>query len=192
MFAYAIKGDHIPGTVGVADVLWDDCAWSMKTVQASRPFDAKRVRLVSGRNSPDYSMGISDPRADLAATGRAVLSIWNARVNEALGEFEDLRVAVLVRNIQTREFVLFEEESGRFVPDDYRWELNRNSNLVGFDIATGTHRFTWQPHGSQFTIHRDIPASARQFRIIPNVQIVEPDAILTQIGYGPEWINILG
>ena len=192
MFAYCIQGEHIPRPIGVADVMWDDCAWSMKTVHAKRPFNTSRVRLISGRNSPDYSMGISDPRADLAATGRAVLAIWNARVNESLGEYEDLRVGVLVRNIETREFVLFEEESGRFVPDNYQWRLNRNNNLEGYEIATGLHRFTWQPHGSQFTIIRDIPASARKFKIIPNVAIVEPDVILESVGYGPEWIHVIG
>ena len=137
-------------------------------------------------------MGISDPRADLAQTGRAVLSIWNARVNESLGEYEDLRIAILIRNIQTREFVLFEEESGRFVPEDYRWELNKNDNLEGYDMATGVHRFTWQPHGAQFTIFRYVPASARKFKIMSNVRIIEMDDILGQVGYGPEWINILG
>ena len=39
----------------------------------------KTIRLISGRNSPDYSLGMSDPRAKLDSTGHAVLSICNKR-----------------------------------------------------------------------------------------------------------------
>ena len=42
---------------------------------------------------------MSDPRRDIAATGEAVLSIWNGRINEALNEHDDLRVGILVRNM---------------------------------------------------------------------------------------------
>ena len=60
-----------------------------------------------------------------------MLSIWNARVDGAMGEHTDLRVAVLVRNIKSREFVLFEEqEARRFTPDDYEWEHNKQNNPV--------------------------------------------------------------
>ena len=169
---------------------WNGCAWSLKTVKAPRPFAAQRARLISGRNSPDYSLGLENPHANPAATGSAVLSIWNARVNEAMGEHEDLRIAVLVRNIEAREFVLFEEESSRFIPADYEWSFNKRNNLEGRYKATGAHRFTWQPHGSQFTIIRDVPSSARRFSIGPNVALVDPEAILAYVNFRPEWIEI--
>ena len=190
IFAKAISGEHRPRPLGIADVIWDDCAWSVKTVQANEPFKQRSVRLISGRNSPDYSLGISDPHVDPSATGRAVLSIWNARVDEAMDEFEDLRIAVLVRNIAAREFVLFEEESRRFTPGDYEWTFNRRNNLEGRDKVFGAHRFTWQPHGSQFTIIRDVPGSSRRFRVGPNVPLVDPDAILSAVGYSDEWIRV--
>ena len=192
IFAKAIGGVHRPSPLGIADVLWDGCAWSVKTVKESQPFTQTKVRLISGRNSPDYSLGISDPHVDPSETGRAVLSIWNARVNEAMGEFEDLRIAVLVRNIAAREFVLFEEEAQRFTPDDYEWTFNRRNNLEGRDKISGMHRFTWQPHGSQFTVIRELPGSSRHFSIGPNVPLVDPTAILSHVNFQETWIRIHG
>lgn len=193
MFAEALKGGiHRPKPLGVADVEWNSCAWSVKTVKAPRPFRQKQVRLISGRCSPDYSLGITDPHKDLNATGKAVLSIWNARVDEALGEYDDLRTVVLVRNIQAREFVLFEEETHRFVPDDFHWQYNERNNLEGFDTTSGEHRFTWQFHGSQFTIIRPVPGSARRFSILPNVPMLEVNAVLEQVGFKLDWIEVHG
>ena len=192
MFAECVKGVHRAKPLGVADVEWNGCAWSVKTVQSPRPFDQKYVRLISGRNSPDYSLGITDPHKDPTATWRAVLSIWNARVNEALNAHDDLRTAVLIRNMQTREFVLFEEETHRFAPDDFRWQFNKRGNLEGYDAMAGEHRFSWQPHGSQFTIIRPVPGSARRFSIIPNVPMMEVEAVLKQVGFNLDWIRIDG
>ena len=191
IFANAIQGGtHLTRPIGIADVLWDGCAWSVKTVKANRPFRQRRVRLISGRNSPDYSLGISNPRVDSVATGRAVLAIWNSRINEALGECEDLRVVVFVRNVAAKEFVLFEEAPQRFVPGDYDWTFNQQNNLEGRDKVSGQHCFTWQPHGSQFTILRDVPGSARQFIISHNVPLVDPAAILAHVQFRDSWIEI--
>ena len=191
IFAEAIEGGtHLPSPIGLADVLWNGCAWSCKTVKANRPFAARRVRLISGRNSPDYSHGISDPHANPALTGRAVLSIWNSRVSQGMNESEDLRVVVLVRNVAAKEFLLFEETPQRFVPDDYEWQFNRNNNLEGRDKVSKAHHFTWQPHGSQFTIIRDVPGSARQFSIVRNVPLVSSDAILASIRFEESWVKI--
>ena len=190
IFSEAIKGVHRSRPLGIADVVWDDCAWSVKTVKANQPFQQRSVRLISGRNSPDYSLGISDPHIDPSATGKAVLSIWNARVDEAMDEFDDLRIVALVRNIAAREFVLFEEEAQRFVPGDYWWTFNERNNLEGRDKVSHNHRFTWQPHGSQFTIIRDVPGSSRHFSVAPNVPLVEPDVVLKAVGYSDDWIRV--
>ena len=111
IFAEAIKGDYKNSPLGVIDAVIDKCAWSVKTVQHKNPFDADALRLISGRNSPDYSLGISDPRKDVNLTGQAVLKIWNNRLDEALSGYDDLRLVVLVRNMNTCEFVLFEHEA---------------------------------------------------------------------------------
>lgn len=82
-FADAIGGTHLDSPVGIADVVLDKNCWSMKTVKASDPFSSTSVRLISGRCSPDYSYGITDPHQDVQKTGEAVLNIWNERINIA-------------------------------------------------------------------------------------------------------------
>lgn len=192
VFAEAIGGVHRARPLGVADVAWDGCAWSVKTVKDNHPFTKRAVRLISGRNSPDYSLGIDNPRENLDVTGRAVLSVWNARINEALDEYNELRIVVLIRNLETREFTIFEEEARQFVPSEYEWRLNRARNIEGYEIATGNRQFTWQPHGSQFTIHRQVPSSARRFSIVPNVPMVSVSDVLAAVHFRPDWIQIHG
>lgn len=185
-------GEHRARPIGIADVACNGCAWSVKTVNAVKPFELSIVRLISGRNSPDYSLGIPDPHANPENTGRAVLAVWNARVNEALDQYDELRIIVMIRNMATRQFRLFEEEAQRFTPADFRWEFNERGNLEGRNRVSGEHQFTWQPHGSQFTVLRHVPASARRFCIDPNVPIVPSDTILAAIRFKPEWITIYG
>ena len=192
IFANAIGGEHRGRPLGIADVVWNGCAWSVKTVKSARPYEQLTVRLISGRCSPDYSLGITDPHANPDNTGRAVLSIWNARVNEALDQHDDLRIVVMIRNMETREYRIFEEEAQRFTPTDYRWEFNSHGNLEGYDRISGEHKFTWQPHGSQFTVIRHVPASARRFSINRNVPIVSPEAVLKGINFDPQWITVYG
>ena len=191
MFARAIDGNHRDSPLGVADVVLGECAWSVKTVKSSQPFKSRDVRLISGRNSPDYSSGIRDFRADPTRTGAAVLDIWNARVDEALAEYRDLRIVVLIRNLDARQFVLFEEEALRFAPTDFHFNFNRNENLEGRDRVSEIHHFTWQPHGSQFTVKRAVPGSARQFSIIRHVPIVVSESsALKAIDFDDDWIKL--
>ncbi len=107
-----------------------------------------------------------------------------------MDEYNDLRIMVLIRNISKREFVLFEEEAQRFIPQEYKWRLNDRNNLEGFEEGTEAHRFTWQPHGSQFTIIREVPTSARSFSIDPAIPQVSPEAILSQVKFSENWIKI--
>lgn len=190
IFADAVGGVHLAKPLGVADVLWNGCAWSVKTVKQPMPFKSKRVRLISGCCSPDYSLGIQNPHKKPQVTGRAVLAVWNARVNEALTEHDDLRRFVLVRNMEAREFLVFEEENRRYIPDNFTWSFNSRSNLEGFEIATGEHRFTWQRHGSQFTIIRPIPGSARRFSLSKTIPTISVETVLENIEYNLKWIDI--
>ena len=64
-----------------------------------------------------------------------------------------------------------------------------NENLQGYEKATGEHRFTWQPHGGQFTVKRPRPGSARYFRIVKNVPLHSKEAVLKWIGFRPNWIE---
>lgn len=189
IFATAISGDHRARPLGIADVTWNGCAWSVKTVQDTRPFSKRIVRIISGRNSPVYSSGISDPFVDVQATGDSVLRVWNARVNESLREHDDLRIFVLIRNMSTLEFTMFEFEAMRYVASHYRWERNVNDNLVGYDIQSGTHHFTWQPHGAQFTILHSVPESAYRFRINHTPGVLEERHVLQLIRFNESWIE---
>ena len=189
IFAASISGDHRQKPLGVADVTWEGCAWSVKTVQDKSPFNQTRIRVISGRNSPKYSAGIQNALADIQATGKAVLDIWNARVNEALDEYDDLRIFIMVRNMSALEFTLIELEAVRYVASEYLWKLNKEENLEGFDKETDTHRFTWQPHGSQFTVLHHVPASAYRFRITHTPGTIEERHVLNLIHFEDSWIQ---
>ena len=93
----------------------------MKTVKLTNPHrDEAAIRLISGRCSPDYSYGITDPHEDIEKTGRAVLNIWNERVNIAQDYYNPLRTSVLVRSADLLTYSLFEEENHRYVANQYR------------------------------------------------------------------------
>lgn len=188
-FAQAIKGLHLDSPVGIADVVLNKNCWSMKTVKNSDPFSAKNIRLISGRCSPDYSYGITDPHKDVQKTGEAVLGIWNERVNIANDRYSQLRTSILIRSNDLLSYSLFEEETLRYRTTDYRWDVNKNGNLIGLDKNEKVC-FTWQPHGSQFTIHTEIPDSSVKFTIKQPPKL-ERKEILEKINFDTSWITII-
>jgi hypothetical protein len=190
IFAKSINGEHLGKPIGLADVVYRSMAWSVKSVKASDPHRQKNIRVISGRCSPDYSYGITDPHEDVQRTGTAVLSIWNERINIAKEKFEPLRTGILLRNFNTLEFTLFEHETSRYVTTDFEWHVNKNGNIEGINAATGKHQFTWQPHGSQFTILCETPPSAIKFKI-KRPAVLDFDRIITQIGFDSSWVTIL-
>lgn len=190
IFAKSIGGRHMSRPLGLADVVKNGTAWSVKTVKHKAPRSLRTVRLISGRCSPDYSMGISNPREDPQKTGSAVLKIWNSRYNASIEKRDELRIVVLIRNMTARDFVLFEHVASPFSVDDYVWTVNSRKNFEGHDKTTADHCFTWQPHGSQLTVIRHVPGSARKFAINhPVARLTESD-VLEKIGYEPSWISI--
>jgi hypothetical protein len=190
--AFGVDGIHRDSPLGVVDVIKEDCGWSAKTVKTSGdPHQTQNVRLISGRCSVDYSVGISDSRADVNATGEAILSIWNQRVDESLNEYDDLRLIVLLRNVEAQKFTIFEEEIIRFAPANYEWQLNSRNNLQGYDKHSGSHCFTWQPHGAQFTIMKGIPGSAKRFSINKAIPRITDQHIRRMVKYDPSWIDII-
>lgn len=190
IFAKAIEGDHLNSPIGLADVVLDGMAWSVKSVKATNPHSTQSARVISGRCSPDYSYNITDPHEDVTKTGRAVLNIWNERVNIAKDRFEPLRSSLLIRNPNTLEFTLFEHELYRFNTNDYSWKTNRNGNLEGTEISSGQHKFTWQPHGSQFTILYKVPQSAKRFTV-KRPPVLDFHDTMNQIGFDDSWVTIL-
>lgn len=189
-FADAIMGTHLDSPIGIADVTANGMAYSMKTVKQRNPFTCRNIRLISGRCSPDYSYGISDPHEDIQKTGRAVLEIWNERVNIAHEEFNPVRTSILIRSEDMLSYVLFEEDTNRYRVTDYEWEENRNGNLIGIHKETRDQCFTWQPHGSQFTIHTKVPTEAIKFRI-RKPPIITKEDVFQNIQFDDSWVNII-
>lgn len=63
------------------------------------------------------------------------------------------------------DFTLFEHDTTRYNTSEYIWKVNKNGVFEGFDIRTNKHKFSWQPHGSQFTIIYNVPISAKKFKV---------------------------
>lgn len=190
IFAKAIGGEHLGKPLGLADVVYEGMAWSVKSIKTNIPHMLKKVRIISGRCSPDYSYGITDAHEDLDRTGEAILSIWNERINIAKDHYEPLRTNVLVRNFNTMSFLIFEQETIRYNTKDYCWKSNKKGNLEGYDISTGAHKFTWQSHGSQFTIFYDVPPSAQKFTV-KRPPVLDFEATMSQIGFESTWVTIV-
>lgn len=188
IFAQSINAQHRQKPLGIADVVWEGCAWSVKTVQDPNPFTASNVRVISGRNNVNFSCDIKNPFADMAATGECVLNIWNGRIDEAATEYDDLRIFVIVRNMSRLEFTLFEMEAQRYVPSEYKWSKTDKGNLQAHDIQRKEHRFTWQV-GNQFTIKHHIPASAYRFRIKKRPPMIALEHVLRLSRYEDSWIE---
>ncbi len=189
IFAESIEGINHASPLGLADVSWNGCCWSLKTVKARNPINARTVRLISGRNDPNFSSGISDPYLDISATGASVLSICNQRLAETQIKHSDVRLGVLVRNMSQLEFTYFERPMVIFPVNDYKWEVNRNNNLEGY--GKSGHKFTWQPHGGQFTIKESVPDSGIRFRIVQRPRVASLKAVLQSVGFVEDWVQII-
>jgi hypothetical protein len=95
----------------------------------------------------------------------------------------------LLRNMSNLEFTLFEYEAIRYTPADYEWRLNKRKNLEGYDKVTRKHCFTWQPHGAQFMVIKDVPGSAYRFRIKRHPGLIEPQHVLNLVRFREDWIE---
>lgn len=195
--ARAVGGIHHGSPIGIADVTAGKMAWSAKTIKNKKPFCIENVPLISGRNSPDYSYGIENPHDDIQKTGDVVLKIWNERVNIAYSEYNPVRTMVLIRNYDLTEFVLYEEEARQFAPSNYEWVKHtsgssKNPSLTfwGLEKQSGEHCFTWQPHGSQFTILEKLPSKVFKFEV-KKPRKIDENAFLMTLKYGKDWVHIL-
>ena len=190
IFATCIGANWKPSNVGLDDVVLGNTAWGAKTVKAQNPSTQKKVRLISGRNSPVYSYGEKiDTTSDPDVLGQSILEIWNERVSAVREKFQNLRTIVLVKSNDLTEVVIFEFETIRYDPELFIWEWNNNGNLVGYDNRTVEHRFTWQPHGSQFTILEEVPDES----LIIKVKEPEPlnkENVLNALGFDNSWVSV--
>ena len=162
-------------------------AWSAKTVKWSNKSNivekirdqTAKIQLISGRNSPAYSynFSIDGTNTPPAYVGELILEIWNERIKSVRTKFSNLRTVVMVKCPNLNRIVIFEKETELYQSADFRWEWNSRKNLNGF--AGNKKMFTWQPHGSQFTLNDiAIPQNASVIDI-GNSKKLSKDDILT-------------
>lgn len=187
MFASCIGAKWKPSNVGLDDIVLDSCAWGAKTVKGT--LAQKTIRLISGRNSPTYSFQTSAiSGAEPNALGTQVLSIWNERVSAVRKHYKHLRTVVMIKSEDLSELAVFEFDTIRYDPELFIWKWNDNSNLVGFEKLTKKHRFTWQPHGSQFTIIEEVPNDALTINIkVPSS--LDKKVVLSSVGFDKSWVK---
>src|SRR5690242_18469001 len=109
IFANCIGAEWKPSNVGLDDVILGNTAWGAKTVKSAKsPSTQRKVRLISGRNSPTYSFGEHvDISNNPALLGGLVLEIWNERVSSIREKFKHLRTVVLIKSNDLSEVVVF-------------------------------------------------------------------------------------
>lgn len=188
IFSFGINGKNLSRPLGLADVVHESFAWSVKTVKNTNPHKVKSVRIISGRNNVTYSYNIENPLEDIALTGNAVLSIFNERINTAKAEYKDLTHSILIRSPDLSVYTYFEKEAHIIDPKEITWVLNKRGNLEGFD-KKNKHIYTWQPNGSQFTIIYDIPENAQKFSL-KRPDSLDFDSVISLVGFNKDWIDI--
>ena len=191
IFANCIGAQWKPSNVGLDDVVLESCAWGAKTVKVRQPSTQKTVRLISGRNSPVYSFGETQiSEVDPNNLGEQILAIWNERVLAVRKLYKFVRTVVLLKSDTLEEVAVFEFETVRYEPELYFWQWNERNNLEGFDKNSKGHCFTWQPHGSQFTILEEVPDDCLIIQIKKPLRI-DKNKLLSTIGFDKSWITVV-
>jgi len=191
IFARIIGATWKPSNVGLDDIVLEQTAWGAKTVKNKKPASVSKVRLISGRNSPIYSFGDKKiSNVDPDNLGKKILSIWNERVSAIRKSFKHVRTIVLVKSDDLLELSVFEFDTILYDENIFWWQWNENNNLEGYTIDSERHTFTWQPHGSQFTIIEDVPKDRLAIRI-KQPPILDKETVLKTIKFDDSWVEIL-
>jgi hypothetical protein len=185
--ANVLGGVRLEARKGLIDVHKKTCGWSLKTVKANKPYECRRVRLISGRHGlRDYN--IKNPWRNAQNSGNKVLTIYNKKVIEAANAFKDVPLLALIRNAIKQEFVLFEEPLRLVEPRQYVWVFNENDNIEAFD-RKGVHRFTFQPRGAQFTMVKNVPVDAVRFKINQRLEPIDKQNWIENLRLEDGWIQ---
>ena len=139
------------------------------------------MRLISGRNSPVYSFGDREiSECDPNELGEKVIAIWNERVASIRSHYRHVRTVVLIKSNDLLELATFEFDTVIYPSDQYWWQWNERNNLEGFNKSADQHVFTWQPHGSQFTIIENVPEERLAIKIKEPPQL-DREAVLALV-----------
>lgn len=191
IFARIVGAQWKPSNIGLDDVVLQQTAWGAKTVKNRCPSTVSKVRLISGRNSPIYSFGDKEiSECEPNELGGKVLSIWNKRVAGVKKLYRNVRTVVLVKSDDLLELAIFEIETILHSADNYWWQWNDQNNLEGFKNKTDQHVFTWQPHGSQFTMLEEVPKDRLAIRI-KQPPMLNHNAVLDSIKFDESWVEII-
>jgi len=101
-----------------------------------------------------------------------------------------VRTVVLIKSDDLLEAAVFEFDTILYRAKDFWWQWNENDNLEGFQKDCDQHIFTWQPHGSQFTIIENVPEDRFAIRI-KKPPILDRDDVLKAIKFDASWIEII-
>jgi len=189
-FANAINGNFHKTPFGLVDVSKGKQAWSIKTVKFEKPFDQKSIRLISGRNNLYHSFPGDVDIDNHKKTGSQIIDIWNERVNLALKNYNDLRTLIVIRSNDLKSFAIFEEDLSQYSSNDYSWGINKDNNFIAKHKSSHKHVFTWQPDGSQFTIHKEVPANVAKFTL-KQPEVLSEKERLKELRYNKKWIHFL-
>ncbi len=191
IFARLVGAQWKPSNVGLDDIVLEQTAWGAKTVKNRRPSAVSKIRLISGRNSPVYSFGDKEvSECDPDELGEKVLTIWNERVASIRKLYRHVRTVVLIKSNDLLELAAFEFDTIIYTHDQFWWQWNERNNLEGFTKSSDQHIFTWQPHGSQFTIIENVPEERLAIRIKQPPQL-DRNAVLKSINFDESWVQIL-
>ena len=191
IFARLVGAQWKPSNVGLDDIVLEQMAWGAKTVKNRSPSTVSKIRLISGRNSPVYSFGdrkISE--VDPNQLGEKVLAIWNERVTAIRKLYRHVRTVVLIKSDDLLELAAFEFDTIIYPADQFWWQWNERNNLEGFNKSADQHIFTWQPHGSQFTIIENVPKERLAIKIKEPPQL-DRNAVLQSIKFDETWVQVL-
>ena len=97
---------------------------------------------------------------------------------------------MLIKSDDLLEAAVFEFETILYRDENYWWQWNERNNLEGFNKESNEHIFTWQPHGSQFTIIEDVPEDRLAIRI-KQPPIIDRKDILKAIKFDESWVEII-
>ena len=192
IFALCIGAEWKPSNVGLDDVVMGNTAWGAKTVKSGvKDFtNLKKVRLISGRNSPVFSFGSTiDSTIEPNLVGEEVLEIWNERISAIREKYKHLRTVVLVKSNDLSQVAVFEFDTIRYDPELFNFIWNKNGNLEGYIKGTKDKQFVWQPHGSQFTIIEKVPEQTLILNI-KQPETLDKEKILEAIGFDKSWVTI--
>jgi hypothetical protein len=114
-------------------------------------------------------------------------------VTDVRKKFAHVRTVVLIKSDDLLELAVFETDTCLYPPENYKWGWNEKDNLEGYEAGpdkTEVHRFTWQPHGSQFTIIEDVPEGRLAIKIRKPPEL-NKETVLRSLKFDESWVQII-